>query len=251
MFGFGKKKSYEEQFSDAVNKKDGGGEADSVARKAFSDKASDEHILAWLAGSIYDLNLERSFDLLQIFTERFPASLHPIKAFTADLYARSGSFDKATLDARVYLRSAKDSGVLDELETKKIIRAGVSRAFLLVTAAYTELGARSFSKDALSMALNYDLSPDWADVIRAEIGRLDEELKDSENLQRDDKWNEFHSNGSNSEELYNYCKETGYPIMAKLIDLIEGNFRFNSNYKVRPESIFNVVIENDGTFVLA
>lgn len=249
MFGFGKKKSYEDQFRESVAKKDIVG-ADSTARKAFSDKTSDEHVLAWIAGSIYDLNLEKSFDLLQVFTERFPSSLHPIKAFTADLYARSGNFDKATLEARVYLRSIKDSGILDDLESENIVRAGVSRAFLFVTAAYTELGARSFSKSVLNMALNYDISPDWADVIKSEISRLTEELKDPENLQRDEKWNSFYANGSNTDELHDYCKKSGYPVMAKLVDLTEGNFRFNSSYKVDSESIFNVVIENEGTFVL-
>jgi hypothetical protein len=39
--------------------------------------------------------------------------------------------------------------------------------------------------------------------------------------------------------------------MAKLVDLTEGNFRFNPSYRVDPESIFSVVIENEGSFVLA
>jgi hypothetical protein len=245
-----KNQRYESQFGNLVANKDFDG-ADALVRAAFADPDCDEHLLGWLVGSTYDLRIDKSIDLLHEFTKRFPRSVHPILVFTSDLYARSGNFDMATLESRIYLRTIKDLGILDDLASKNIIRAGVSQAFLLATAAYTELGARTFSIGVLHMALKYDLTSDMADAIRSEIGRLTEELKDSSNLERDNKWNTFHATGGHVQELFDSCQESGYPVMAKFVSAIESQFRYSRDFKFDSESIFKILVSNEGAIGMA
>jgi len=224
--------------------------ADSIARKAFDYKKSDEETLALLAGSIYELELTSAFDLLDKFVSMFPNSLHAIRPQLSDLLARSGSFDDATEEARIYLRLIYKRGMLSQLAENKIIQYGVSKAFLLVTSAYTELGARSYSKAILKMALEYDLTAKTKSWILSEVDRLDEELLDSNNFKLDMLWSSFYDDGADAAALYEHSNNSGFPRMAKRIDLIESNFRYNIEYSISAENVLDLVTEYDEAFAL-
>ena len=244
------RESYEDQLRSCLQNNDADG-AEAIARKAFADPNADEHCLGWIAGTLHEAQLQKTIDLLFEFNNRFPESLHPIRVFTSDLYARSGQFDNATHEARLYLRAAKDRGVLVELEKVNIARVGASRAFLLVTAAYTELGARTYSICALEFALTHNITAEMKETIEREVGQLSAELKDPQNLAIDEKWNSLFLSGGSAQELTTLCVDNGFPILAKYVGLIEGKFRYDAGYKIGPESIFDVLIEEqDGSFGL-
>lgn len=113
-----------------------------------------------------------------------------------------------------------------------------------MTSAYTELGARSYSVRVLDVAKR--ISPAAAaQYFDPELVRLKEELHDSENQKRDSLWEEFFSSGSNIDQLYKLTE--AYPLMQRRIDLIEGQFRFNSEFKVEEEEIFWILCGDKST----
>ena len=120
-------------------------------------------------------------EFLKTFVTRFPASLYLPRIYLADGLARAGRFDEATDHARRYLRLAKDGKVFETLGKTRILRHGVSHAFLLLTAAYTELGARSYSEGILKHALTFDLAPDFVGKVQQELARIAVELRDPAN----------------------------------------------------------------------
>jgi len=246
---FGTKKDYFKLFNKHYENKSYS-KADAIARKAFANKKSDEGTLASIAGSIYELKLTSSFDLLEEFVYMFPNSLHAIRPQLSDLLARSGSYDDATEEARIYLRLIYNNSMLNKLSEDSIIQYGVSKAFLLVTSSYTELGSRSYSKAILTMALEYDLTEKSKNWILYEIKRLNEELLDAKNFKLDTLWSNFFDGGANTTALYEHCNNSGFPRMAKRVDLIESNFRYNSDYSISAESVFDLVTEYDDAFVL-
>ncbi len=236
--------SYEERLRTALDSGDTA-DAERIAREAFCDAKSDEHILAWLAAMMFENDIEPTFDLLEVFTERYPDSLHIPGVYLADLYARAGQFDRATEEARFYLRKAMDAGVVDALGEKVILREGVSRAFLLLGAAYTELGARAYSTRVLGYGLEFDLTEHWVDAIRGELARLGSELEQADNRAIDEKWEQFFGDGRNADELYEFCEQRGFPAIARRVDLLKDNFRFNRNFAIDRSEILMLVLSND------
>ncbi len=242
MFGFGKKESYEERIRGALAE----GlprKAASIARKAFTNKKTEEHVLAWIASSMYEREISSAFDLLEIFVDRFPNSLHLPRVYLADILCRASRFDHATDLARYYLRLAKDSDVFPTLSTKRILQEGVSRSFLLLTSAYTTLGARSYSKRLLQYGLSYELADRWKEIIKNELLQLDSEVKQIQHADFDKKWELFFNSGAGANELYQKCNDEGFPRMAKRVDLLETNFRFNSSFKANTDEVLLLVIE--------
>ncbi len=245
MFGFGKKRNYEERIRSALSRGDFK-EAERVARDAFADTKSEEHILAWVGAAMYEQGIDSALDLLEVFVNRYPDSLHLPRVYLADVLSRASRFDQATNQARCYLRLAKDAGVFPDLGTKRIIQDGVSRSFLLLTSAYTTLGARSYSRRALEYGLQYELAAKWKEMINNELNQLERELQTSENKQLDLKWEKLFSSGLEADDLYKQCIDSGFPIMAKRVDLLEGNFRFNAAFKVDLQEMFFLVLETEG-----
>src|SRR5262245_34943665 len=137
-------RNYEQLIRAALRKADAAA-CEAAAREAFDDQTVGEDGLAWVAAMMFENDIRPAFDLLETFVERFPESLHLGRVYLADLSAQAGRFDQATDQARVYLRQARDRNVLPTLADRPIVQDGVSRAGLLLTAAYTELGARSYS----------------------------------------------------------------------------------------------------------
>lgn len=222
-----------------------------IAREAFGDTSLEEGSLAWIAAVAYEKSVKAAPDLLEIFVKRYPASLHLPRVYFSNLLARAGRFDDATEQARRYLRQTKDAGVLVNLGSARILREGVSRAFLLLTAVYTELGARSYSERVLRHALEFELVPNMVDSIKQELSRLAVEERDAPNRAANEKWNAFLANGSGADALYKLCVDRRCPILAKRVDLLAGNFRFNRQFKISESEIFMLVdMTADGAYVL-
>lgn len=214
------------------------GEVDKIAREAFADATADEGVLAWVTAVTAERGVPSANEFLETFVSRHPASLHLPRVYLADNLASAGRFDEATEHARRYLRRAKDAGIFKTLGDTRILRHGVSHAFLLMTAAYTELGARSYSEGVLRHALGFNLAPDFAQKIHEELARLAAEMRDPSNKAINERWNTFFINGSGADGLYETCTSRGFPIMAKRVDLLEGNFRFNAQFKVGEEEMY-------------
>lgn len=243
MFGFGKKESYEDRIRAALAE---GlvAKAESVAREAFANKKAEEQELAWVASSMYEGGISSAFDILEKFVVRFPNSLHLPRVYLADILSRASRFDQTTDLARYYLRLAKNSDVFPCLSSKRIVQDGVSRSFLLLTSAYTTLGARSYSKRLLQFGLDYELADRWKDIIQKELLQLDIELQQTEQMNLDKKWEKFFSSGIGADDLYKKCNEEGFPCMAKRVDLLDANFRFNSSFKIDASEFLLLVIES-------
>ncbi|MBL8521532.1 MAG: hypothetical protein JNK75_12820 [Betaproteobacteria bacterium] len=215
--------------------------AESAARAAFADPAAGEDDLAPIAGLIFESGFHPAFDLVEGFVERFPDSVHGIRAYLADLHAQSGNFDRATVEARIYLRLVRDRGLLPKLDAVRIVQAAASRAFLLLTAAYTELGARSYSARVLDLAQKFALDPEWRETLVAERSRLADELADPAVRAADVRWEAFFAGGRQSGSLIEECLGRGYPAMAQRLDLIEAQFRFDPAFRCGGPEILQLV----------
>lgn len=213
-------------------------EVEKIAREAFADPVVDEGGLAWVTSVTAERGVPSAGEFLETFVSRHPASLHLPRVYLADNLASAGRFDEATEHARRYLRLAKDAGVFENLANTRILRHGVSHAFLLMTAAYTELGARSYSEGILKHALGFNLVPDFAQKIQQELERLAGEMRDPSNKATNEKWNAFFTNGSGADGLYEACTSRGFPILAKRVDLLDGHFRFDSQFKVGEAELY-------------
>jgi hypothetical protein len=250
MFGFGKKESYEDRIRAALaeNRQS---KAASIAREAFANDKEEEHVLAWVASSVYEREISSAFDLLEEFMVRFPNSLHLPRVYLADILSRASRFDQASDLSRYYLRLAHESGVLPELASKRIIQEGVSRSFLLLTSAYTTLGARSYSRRVLQFGLGFGLAERWRGVIENELHQLGNELQQAEFADEDSKWECFFGTGAGLDGLYKKCIDGGFPLMARRIDLLEGNFRFNASFVVDTSETLLLAVEvEDNGFML-
>jgi len=172
-------------------------------------------------------------------------SLHIPRVYLADLHALSRRYDIASYHARIYLRQCKDNGKLKNIQSSQIVREGVSRAFLLLTSVYTEIGARSYSERVLRFALKYSLSEKYKDHINKELRRLEEEKQNSSNRELNNQWEQFFLDGSYRIDLYKMCISKKSPLLAKRVDLWEGNFRYNSEFSIDEEEILTLVLETD------
>lgn len=177
------------------------------------------------------------------FMDKFPESVLPVKIEYAKFLAEDGEYDEATDLAREYLRLIDDSGHLARIEQFSNVRAGASRAFLLLTAAYTEAGARSYSRRVLQYAARYPLHEAFLNQYQVELGRLDEELADPENRRLDTMWEEFFADGSHADALYEHCNKCGCPLLARRVDLLAGNFSFRPDYRVDEDELLQLVLD--------
>jgi tetratricopeptide (TPR) repeat protein len=218
-------------------------EATKLAQAAYASKDQSEEMLAWIAGVLHEKRIKSAFPLMNQFIERFPDSLQLPRIYLADIYANLGQFDRASLYARIYLRLAKDRGILDRLENLNIAREGVSKAFLLLTAAYTELGARSYSKRVLQYARHLHLTESMAKFIDEELHRLDQELRNSENIAVDQTWEKFFVDGvAHANEIIQRCQDKGFPDLALRMRIIYESFRADSSFRVDSQEMFMIPV---------
>jgi hypothetical protein len=243
MFGT-KNTDYEQRIRDALESGKTG-EAEKLARDLFLDKKSEEHVLAWAASVLFERGVHSAIDLLESFINRFPDSLQLPRVYLADILSRASRFDQSTDQARYYLRQAMEAGAFGEPSKSRIIQEGISRSFLLLTSAYTTLGARTYSMRVLNYALQQELPAKWQEILNNELATLAQELRKEENHELDKKWESFFSSGDGADELYGMCEKNGFPLMAKRVDLLEGNFRFNAGFKLDTREILMLALQSD------
>lgn len=241
------KKDFKKEIIEALNKKD----IDKIKRlsiKAFDKEIENENLLGFICGVIFENQMYDLKDLFFKFRDKYPFSLHPVRVFISDLLTRVNRFDDATTESRFYLRAVLENKQLENPQNE-IIKSYIGKAFYLTTCVYTEVGARSYSKNIINYA-NSIISDKWhneywSKVYADEIERLDKELQEDNNKAINDKWNNFFKTGENSSELYELCMKNDFKDMARRVDLIESNFRFNPEYKVDIQEVFMLISEGN------
>lgn len=216
--------------------------------EAFQNEPENEDLLAFVSAIIFEKQIWSCAELIQRFVIKFPSSLHGIRIYFSDLLSKQKNYDKATTEARIYLRIAKENNQLEK-PINKIVENSISKGFLLLTSAYTEIGARSYSKKVLEIGKKF-VDDYWKNIYINEINTLNTELTNKSNFEIDQKWETFFNNGSFSTELFDLCTNSKFNDLAKRIDLIEGQFRFDKDYKVNENELYKIVIENNNTFLL-
>lgn len=216
---------------------------------SFTNDKTQEHELAWALGVVFEKNIFEAFRFMPRFLEKHPRSPHPVRVFYSDLLARQGQYDLASEQARIYLRTLSDSKLIEQLKGKPILQDGVARAWLLLSAVYTEAGARSYSKRVILTGLACSLPLSWVDAFHGEVSRLDDELLSNDLKFLDDKWENFFLNSDGWNYLDNHCNENELLILKKRIELIKDNFKFNPSFNLQGEMLKLVNHEN-GFFLL-
>jgi hypothetical protein len=203
--------------------------------------------------------LGRPFDRLGEFIhwhmETYAHSLSPVRVEYAANMANQGQDDEASYFARDYLHDARKSGALARLNQQSMVWRGVSRAFLLLAAAYVRVGARGYNLRLFEHALSLPLLPDSIAAIEKERQRELEELGDAQQAKINTAWERFFS-GQGAEtaiRLGQWCEHQQCPLLAKRIELIDGQFRFDPNFRMDEREIYGQVVRlegNDGPYLL-
>lgn len=213
-----------------------------ACRKSSPEKV--EGLVGWGVLVACELKLRCAAKYQDWFLQSFPASVMPVKVEYAMFLANANQPDPATQMAREYLRLIKDKGSLGpRLADFPNIRLGTSKAFLVLTAAYTHMGARSYSTRILRYACQFPLDPAYLSLCRAELARLTKELQDEDMQMLDKRWELFFQSGQDAGVLYQLCSDRKCELLATRVDLIEGNFRFNSGFRVDEDEMFMLVTE--------
>jgi hypothetical protein len=241
------KKNIKKEILDALDKKDFE-KIKKLSIKTFEKEPDNEDLLAFICGVIFENQIYDLNDLFFKFRDKFPFSLHPVRVFISELLTHVKKYDDATTESRFYLRTALENKQL-ESPHNEIIKSFVGRAFYLTTCAYTEMGARDYAKNVINYA-NTILSDKWHNehwnkVYADEIKALDKELENEENIVINNKWNDFFKTGANANELYDLCTEKDFKDLARRVDLIESNFRFNTEFEVGISEIFMLIYEGE------
>lgn len=219
-----------------------------LSESAFDKEPQNEELLAFVSAIIFEKQIWNAVKLIPEFVNRFPNSLHAIRIYFADILSRQNKFDSSTTEARIYLRLVKDNNLLENC-SNDIINNSIGHGFLFLTSAYTTIGARSYSTRVLELGSKF-VSDYWKNIYSDELKTIDKELKEPNNQESDSLWEIFFKTGKNADLLFKLAKDSGFEDLSKRIDLIESNFRFNSDYKVNELEIFQLIYENNGTFVL-
>jgi hypothetical protein len=223
------KAAYEKNF-DQVEK---------LAKSAFTKTATNEELLAFICGTIYENKVWNAMTLINKFVERFPNSLHAMRIYLSDLYARQNNFDAATLEARIYLRVAKDCGVLYNSKNK-LLDYAIGHGFLLLTSIYTAVGARSYSKKILEIGFAV-VSRHWQNIYETELKSIEKELEDKNNNALNLKWESFFSRGENFSYLVNLLNTFEAKELTMRTELLADNFRFNDSFQIDEKELFQLI----------
>lgn len=221
-------------------------------KEMMSGERDFEGEIAWAFGYCFEKGFLSAFEAIPDFVIKYPNSLYPVMILYSDILVRRGLFDQASAESRVYLRKTLDSGLIEDLSGKPVIADGVSRAFLLLTSVYVEVGARSYAKRVLCNAKKYHLPEFWLELYKQNIDRLDFELNDEKNAILNDSWERFFAGGQDADFVYAILQKNGFKLLAKRIDLIESNFKYNKNWKCdESEQLKLVVQDQSGTIMFA
>ncbi len=217
-------------FELAVQKKDSEQQV-AILQKALNEHGFKSAVMSDLALAVANHNLPY-INFLEAFCDENAETPHGAEIKLADYYAGLDKLDETTARARRFISKFRGTETEKNLSEHPVLVTMFARCYLLMTAAYTRLGARNYSKRILNKALTLQLPKAFEDRIRKEVQTLDTELKIESNLALDTKWEAFFTNGFNYSELHEICKASQYPQLAKRIELIEGHFKFDSNFKV-------------------
>ena len=220
--------------------------------QAFEDYREEEDFTAWCAGVAYGMEVPDASTFMARFMETFPLSLHPVQVDWAESLIWEGKLDEASNEARAYLSRVHAAGLQKFLEQAALVRDGVSRAFLLLTSVYTEVGARSYSRRVIEQGMLMDLDPFWQQRFRSEMGKLEQELAHPDLHKLDSVWESFFREGKYLATVLELCEKCKLPIFAERMKVIARNFDEDKNYKVSDEEVFQMVYRTDkGAMVLA
>lgn len=202
-----------------------------ILKKAFEEKGFKSEVMHELAGAIASYNLPY-ISLLEAFCDANPNVPHIAEIRLADYYAGIQRMDEATARARQFLSKLRGSELEKNPYSNPFFHSLMLRAYLLMTAAYTQLGARTYSHRLIEKALALNPTEAFDSKLKNEIQNLDTELQDESAATIDQKWENFFASGENFDELHELCLNNGFPQMARRLDLIHGNFKFKPGFKV-------------------
>lgn len=244
--------NYKQLLTTAINNKNAT-ECLAITKAAFETEPKDDNLLAWIVGNLFEWKIPGSEQWIERFTFMFPGSLHPIQVYLSSILISLGKFDAASNEARIYLNRVYKNGLFHKtnaIANNPLLNEGAGRAFMQLTSVYTEVGARNYSKRALLYAAQF-VSDYWKKTYQTEIQNLDRELQDHNNQATDAVWEEFFKSGKHLFQLIELCKKRDFSVLEKRVSLIEGKFRYHSNYVVDASEIFQVVVMGkDNTFGL-
>lgn len=245
------KEEYIRLIQDALERQ----ESEEVAEHAgqgFEDYRDDEAFAAWCAAVAADMELPDAPAMMARFMERFPLSVHPIQVDWAESMIWQGKIDDASNEARAYLNRMHQAGLKSYLEQSEAVRDGVCRAFLLLTAVYTEAGARSYSRRVIEYAMVLELDQWWQQRFSTEHHRLDEELLDPNLRSLDAVWEDFFQRGASRDRVLDLCARCRLPVLSQRVRLLAQAFDDVEGFSLGDDEIFQMVYRIDsGKFVLA
>ena len=189
--------------------------------------------------------------MLARFLERYPQSWHPIQVDWAEMLLRDGRVDDGSNEARAWLHRLQQTDLAHQVRENEMIRYGACRAFLILTAVYTEIAARSYSTRVLEYCLVMDLDGYWQRRLSMEYQRLKEELRQPALARANAKWETFFSAGEGAGDLATACRAKGFNLLAKRVETIAARFQAEPEYRVAEDEIFQLLYQTDkGAFVL-
>ena len=203
-----------------------------------------EALLGWGILSACELKFACTGSYLPWFLKQYPKSLMPLRIEYSRYLLNVSRADMASEIARTYLRDVKDAGFLDHLKENPFVQKGTGEAFLMVTASYTMVGARSYSIRVLQYAEKLDFDEPILTSYVKEMAQVEEELEHIDKMELNKKWETFFSGNSQyTRELIELCKSKEFDLLAKRVDLLDANFRFNPAFKVDMNELFLLAVE--------
>lgn len=219
--------------------------------QAYEDYLEEEDFTAWCASVAHGMACSNSADLVARFLERFPFSYHPVQVDWSEILLHEGQVDEGSNEARAYLNKIHQAQLLDQVDELDLVREGISRAFLMLTAVYTEAGARSYSTNVIEYALLQPIETMWIRRYQTEHLRLSSEVRQPDLAKLDRKWRNFFKTGDGAAELAARCTKLKMPILAKRVEALAERIKTDANYAVDDSEIFQLLYETDkGAYVL-
>lgn len=223
-----------------------------ILAQAIDDYDGDEEFSAWAAGIAHGSGTANAPELLARFIERHPESLHPVQVDWAEGLLWQGRVDEGSNEARAWLSRAARGGLPERFRSDEMLRHGGCRALLILTAVYTEMGARTYSRRVLEGGLMLEIDPYWKRRFASEHHRLCEELRAPALAAADAKWERFFASGEAAADLVRACEAKKFPILARRIQVLAQKFADQSGWKPGEDELFQLVYRTDkGAFVLA
>lgn len=219
-----------ETFEHAIQKKDSEQQI-AILQKALKEHGFKSAIMSDLALSVANHNLPY-IAFLEAFCDENANIPHGAEIRIADFYAGRDKLDETTARARRFLSKFRGTETEKNISEHPVLLPMFARCYLLMTAAYTRMGSRSYSKRILNRALQIGLPKAFEDRMTNEIRTLEIELQNEANANLDKQWEEFYATGANYKELHDRCLNSQYLQLAKRIELLKDKFRFDSNFKI-------------------